>query len=202
MAKKQPNQWDGVDELYRAVVPDLKRMAFLITGNAEFAEDAVHDAFLKVVPKVPTLEDHETVKRYLHRAVVNETKKGFRTLKRRQKRHELYSDSHPQVHYDHDSTTRAALVAVLRELKPKHRTVVVLTYVYDFDDQTIAHIMSCAVGTVKSTRARALASIRKVYQDNEQHITEADHRPTITESQLLTERPSPWTRQTSPKAAS
>lgn len=180
MAKPHPNRWAGVDELYREVVPDLKRMAFLITGDVEFAEDAVHDAFLKVVPKLKTLDDHVAVRKYLHRSVVNETKKGFRSWLRREKRHLMYSDSQPQVPYDTDSSTRQSLVVALRELKPKQRTVVVLTYFFDYDDHTIADIMSCAVGTVKSTRSRALASIRKVYQENDEHRPKVNGRPQVT----------------------
>lgn len=187
MAKPTADRWAGIDELYRAVVPDLKRMAFLLTGNAEFAEDAVHDAFLNVVPKVASLNDHDTVKRYLHRAVVNETRKNYRSLKRREKRQERFAESQPQVHHDHDSTTKVALEKALKELKAKQRTVIVLTYFYDYDDRTIADIMSCAVGTVKSTRSRALTAIRKVYQEDDTHTGKANLRTTRYEPQLLPE---------------
>lgn len=187
MAKPQPDRWAGIDELYRSVVPDLKRMAFLMTGNAEFAEDAVHDAFLNVVPKVASLKDHETVKKYLRRAVVNETKKSYRSLRRRQKRQERFAENQPQVYYDNDTATTVALTQALGELKAKQRTVIVLTYFYDYDDHTISDIMSCAVGTVKSTRSRALAAIRKVYQQDDVHTREAHVRSARTESQLLPE---------------
>lgn len=187
MAKAKPDRWEGIDELYRAVVPDLKRMAFLITGSADFAEDAVHDAFLNVVPKVASLNDHETVKRYLRRAVVNETKKKYRTLVRRQKRQERFAENQSPVHYDKDSATTVALTQTLGALKPKQRTVIVLTYFYDYDDTTISNIMSCAVGTVKSTRARALAAIRKVYQEDDVHTRKTHLGLARPEQHLLAE---------------
>ena len=49
---------------------------------------------------------------------------------------------------------------LLRALPAKQRAVVVLAYYEDLSEAQIAEAMGCSTGTVKSHRARALASLR------------------------------------------
>lgn len=71
MAASATNRWDGVDALYAELAPQAKRVAFLMTGDLQLAEDAVHDAFLSVVAKLGSLDNPEAIKTYLNRAVIN-----------------------------------------------------------------------------------------------------------------------------------
>ena len=56
--------------------------------------------------------------------------------------------------HDHD------LWLALRHLPPRQRASVVLRYLEDSSERETALLMGCAVGTVKSQTARALAKLR------------------------------------------
>lgn len=154
-------KWDGADDLYRALVPSMNRLAFLLCGDAEFAEDAVHDAFLNVVAKLGAHASEDVVKPYLRRAVINQVRSGWRSMLRRYTRQGLYAAQQPQHADPIEPDDDPALTAALAGLSGRQRAVVVLTYYYDWDDARIAKELRCARGTVKSSRSRALTILRK-----------------------------------------
>ena len=55
---------------------------------------------------------------------------------------------------------RATLTAALATLSPRQRAVVVLRYAEDLSEQTVADILGCSIGTVKSHASRGLAQLR------------------------------------------
>lgn len=169
------HEWAGADELYRQLVPPAKRLAYLVSGDAEFAEDAVHDAFLNVVAKLGADANADDVESYLRKSVINQVKMGWRSTVRRYVRQSLYAAREPQREYSLDEDHDHELTTALSALTAKQRTVVVLTYYYDWDDQRIAHEIGGAVGTVKSTRARALKTLRKELGHEQQLGKVFDH---------------------------
>ena len=56
---------------------------------------------------------------------------------------------------------RIDLSQALAGLPPRQRAILVLRYFADLQESEIASILDCAPGTVKSSAARALASLRK-----------------------------------------
>ena len=58
------------------------------------------------------------------------------------------------------ATVGWAVRSAVTRLPVRQRAVVVLTYLDDQPDEQIAEILRCAVGTVKSHRAKALAALR------------------------------------------
>jgi RNA polymerase sigma factor (sigma-70 family) len=60
-------------------------------------------------------------------------------------------------------------MAALSGLSPRARAVVVLRYDGDLSEVQVAETLGCSVGTVKTTLARALATLRK--QGAEAHAT-------------------------------
>lgn len=70
-------------------------------------------------------------------------------------------------HWDHFASLMAqtgdrgwAIRSAVARLPVRQRAVVVLTYLDDQPDEEIAKLLRCAVGTVKSHRAKALATLR------------------------------------------
>ena len=61
----------GLDELYRHHVGGAVRLAFLLTGDRELAEDVVQDAFVRVAGRFHHLRRPDAFEAYLRRAVVN-----------------------------------------------------------------------------------------------------------------------------------
>ena len=60
------------------------------------------------------------------------------------------------------SVNRLALRAVLAELAPRQRAVIVLRYFEDATEAETAELLGISVGTVKSTASRALTKLRAI----------------------------------------
>jgi RNA polymerase sigma factor (sigma-70 family) len=60
---------------------------------------------------------------------------------------------------------RAALLACVRQLPAGQRAVLVLRYFDDLTEAETARALGCAVGTVKSQHARAMARLRTLVTD-------------------------------------
>jgi RNA polymerase sigma factor (sigma-70 family) len=58
---------------------------------------------------------------------------------------------------------RALLMAALAELPPRQRACVVLRYYEDLSVETVAEVLGCRTGTVKSQTARGLGALRVAY---------------------------------------
>jgi RNA polymerase sigma factor (sigma-70 family) len=141
----------GLEVTYRRHFPALVRVAFLITGSAAAAEDAVHEVFVRCAHRIESLDHPES---YLRAAVVNEC----RTQHRRSRRGETHrtvaiNDHLPTEHIE----TRDALAA----LTPRQRAAIVLRYFEDLPEAEIAEVLRCRPATVRSLISRALGTLRK-----------------------------------------
>src|SRR4051794_1566428 len=68
----------AVEALYREHVPGARRLAYLLTGNRELAEDLVHDAFIRAAGRLRQIREPEAFGAYLRRAVVNAVRSHYR----------------------------------------------------------------------------------------------------------------------------
>jgi RNA polymerase sigma-70 factor (ECF subfamily) len=79
-------------------------------------------------------------------------------------RHEAPGAAHDAViQGDHADTVAASVdtIALLRELSPEHREVLVHTYLYDRTVEATARILGIPAGTVKSRQHYALSRLRR-----------------------------------------
>lgn len=143
-------------DLYGAERLAMVRLAHLITGSNEAAEDLVHEAFLKIRPRFGELRDPGA---YLRTTVVNECRMWFR---RRdvEARHAPTPSDQLLLPPELDETW-----ATLQQLSPKRRIVVFLRFYEDRSIDDIAEILQCRPGTVRSLLRRGLASLREVLTD-------------------------------------
>lgn len=145
-------RWDGVEGLYEEFAA-LVRLAYLLTGSVPMAEDVVQDAFIRVFPKLKSVEHP---KAYLRAAVVN----GCRSAMRSAARMQPLDDR--QQRAGRDDMPPMMLLASLQDLSELQRTVVVLRYYSDLSDNEIADIINRAPTSVRVIAHRALAKLRKV----------------------------------------
>ena len=134
----------------------MVRLAHLLTGSPELAEDVVHDAFAASAGRWSTLEVPEA---YLRRAVTNQARRAAR-----------------QAGRDRDKTARLGRTvplsaglpeldetwALLCALPERQRMALVLRFYEDLSEAEIARLLECRPGTVKSLIHRGLAKVRKV----------------------------------------
>jgi RNA polymerase sigma factor (sigma-70 family) len=141
------------EETYRACYRRLTRVAHLILGSNEVAEEIVQDAFVALYPRFAAVQSPEA---YLRRTVVN----GCRAwIRRKQTGYRL---ARPEV----ATTARAPELdetwAALDRLTPGQRTLVVLRYYGDLSLAEIAELTGTRLGTVKSQLHRALVQLKDV----------------------------------------
>ena len=138
------------------------RLAYLLTSDADQAEDIVSDAFAKVYVQWKKGRVQQ-VGPYLRRAVANEAKSRLRRryLERREasrrtgdERGVLRVDEHAA---DHDEVWQA-----LQRLPERQRQAIVLRYYEDLPEAETAEILGVSVGTVKSQVSRGLARMQEL----------------------------------------
>lgn len=135
--------------------PALVRTAYLLTGDAEDAEDLVQTALIKAVPKWGRIADDPEpyVRAILARESVNRW--------RRRRWREIASAELPEQHQpDVDVAGRESLRSALATLAPRQRAVIVLRYYEDMTERQTAEALGISVGTVKSQCRDALARLR------------------------------------------
>lgn len=141
------------EDLYRATRDRMVRVAFMMTGSTEVAEDVVQDAFVQLYARFDRLAEPAP---YLYRTVVNgclARRRHGRVVERLQ--HLTLQDA--TVALEIDETWSA-----LTRLPPRRRAAVVLRYYADLPVAEIATILDCRPGTVKSMLHRALAELKEV----------------------------------------
>lgn len=147
-----------VEEIYREHSIDLVRLAFLLTGSREQAEDIVQHVFASALKRWPTIEQPMP---YLKRAVVNMAKdthrRGARDRRLAERVDAMAKLSVVQPEVD-DAWTHIKL------LPARQRMVVVLHFYEDLALHQIADMLSRPSATIRSDLRRALNRLRRALQ--------------------------------------
>lgn len=144
-----------------ASTPELSRIAWYLTGDAERAKELVQASLVKTYLAWTRVRNGEAVA-YTRRVMVN-----HRTDQWRRHRFESLS-ADPAAHggaETHDPIGRSdlasSLVERLRLLPVQQRRVVVLRYYCDLSERDVARELGVSVGAVKSAAARGLTALRR-----------------------------------------
>jgi len=141
-----------LEATYRELRLPLLRLAFLLTGSRETAEDVVQSAFASAQPRWQRIDDRGA---YLRRCVVNLAKDGQRREYRR--RRLLRPEPEPVTAIPELDETWA----LVRRLPATQRAVVVLHYYEDLPLVEIGQLLDRPASTVRSDLRRALDRLRK-----------------------------------------
>ncbi|MBK5223385.1 MAG: sigma-70 family RNA polymerase sigma factor [Acidimicrobiia bacterium] len=152
-----PDLWPcGLVAIYREGYADFVRLAYLLCGSRELAEEAVQDAFVAVRGRWDDITTSEGG--YVRTAVVHQVYQRQRRTQTARK-HEFHQ--HRQEASATPSTTRAEIADVLDRLSWPQRVAVVARYWLDFRDEEIAELLGCRPATVRSHLLRGLSVLRK-----------------------------------------
>lgn len=147
------------DAFVRARTGELLRFGYVLTGSADAAVDLVQDALERTLLAWPRVRRQDDPEGYVRRTMVNRNVSRWRRLRREWLMAEppepLNAGAEPPPGPDPE------LMAALRALPPRQRAVVVLRYYEDLSEKQTAEVLGCAVGTVKSQTAKALAALRR-----------------------------------------
>jgi RNA polymerase sigma factor (sigma-70 family) len=159
---------DGVEEsevgrladLYVRHAPAGLRLAYLLTGDRQVAEDLLQDAFVKLAGRLRHLRQPDAFEAYLRRTIVNLCNNRFRrsALERaqveREKRVRGLDVSQPDVPLEQDM--RRALLG----LPQRQRAAIVLRFYEDLSERETADLLRCRPATVRSLLFRAMRVLR------------------------------------------
>lgn len=149
-------------QIYAAHHAEALRLAYLLCGNRERAEDAVAEAFVRVYRQMRR-GDIEHPRAYVRRAVVNEVNSRFRRLAlERREASKRSGDDRGLRGADDVIVDTDEMFAALRRLSDRQRTVVVLRFYEDLPEKAIADVMGISIGTVKSTLSRGMERLRSL----------------------------------------
>ena len=145
------------DEYVVARGPALWRSAWLLTGDAQRAEDLVQIALVKCWRRWDEIASDGSVDGYVRKALVT----TYTDWRRRKWNGEVPTIALPdEFAVDHDLAVRRDVLAALARLPRAQRAVVVLRFYDDLTEAQTAVTLGVSVGTVKSQTARALRALR------------------------------------------
>jgi RNA polymerase sigma-70 factor (sigma-E family) len=153
-----------VTALYQAHALGLARLALLMLGDPDAAQDVVQDAFLGLYRRWDKLASADAAPAYLRASVLN----GCRTALRQRSRPAFHgtegSLESAEATMLHTEEQRVVLAAI-RRLPARQREAVVLRYYLDMTQDQAARAMGVSRGAVKSATSRAVAAVGRMLKE-------------------------------------
>lgn len=162
---------EGFREFVVTRSPRLVRTAYLLTGDTHLARDLVQSALARTWPHWERVREGNP-DAYVRTVMVRLNASWWRRRWRGEVPTEFLPEPGTATGGGMPSATdalsdRLTLAAALATLPPGQRRVVVLRYVEDLSVESVAHVLGCSEGTVKSQAARGLTKLREVLRDDE-----------------------------------
>ncbi len=154
-----PSDSDFV-EAVRPELPRVQRIARLLTGSADAADDVVAEAIARSLPRwrAGGIDDGPA---YLRRVVVNlATRRWKRRALALRRDHMAFDWLGPSPDLADDAAERERTLRAVMRLPVRRRAVVVLRFYDDLPESRIAEMLGISTGTVKSQLSRALEQLR------------------------------------------
>ena len=151
----------AVGALYQATAVGLIRLAYVILGDRQAAEDVVQDAFCNLFRRWDRLSHVEGAEYYVRVAVLNACRSALRRRLLRTQR-VLYELPAPSVEVAVlGSEERDELIRAVDRLPRRQRETLILSYYLDLPDDEIATLMGVGMSSVRSARHRALETLAR-----------------------------------------
>ncbi|MEV4534714.1 SigE family RNA polymerase sigma factor [Asanoa sp. NPDC049518] len=151
--------------------PALVRLARLLTGDRDRADDLVQEVLGQAFARWRSISRMERPEVYLRRMLVNANASWWRRSANHERPtpHEAIVDALDLHGPAHDAGTALAewdaLWRLLLDLPRQQRAVLALRYYEDLDDATIASILGCSASTVRTHALRATQTLRHALQN-------------------------------------
>jgi RNA polymerase sigma-70 factor (sigma-E family) len=140
----------------------LVRFARLLTADEHRAEDLVQDVLAKAYASWRRIGALDQPDLYVRRMLVNANTSWWRRATNREMAVADIGGTATARDSAAESAERDELWRLVLQLPPRQRTVIVLRYYEDYDDATIAELMHCTQGTVRTQAKRALDKLQQL----------------------------------------
>jgi RNA polymerase sigma-70 factor (ECF subfamily) len=143
----------ALGELFRRHWPAIHRAAWLVTHDAQAAEDIAQESFLAALQRLESFDRQRPFRPWLHRIVVN---RAVDFVRARRARREVAALALPEPAAADPAPLDDDTLAALARLGPEQRAVVVLRHLLGYTPGQIAGMLDLPRGTVNSRLRRAL----------------------------------------------
>ncbi len=157
---------DAFEELFGLYQPRLKYYVRRLDGS-DGADDLLQDIWITVFKKIGKLKEPKAFNVWLYRIARNRVFTGFRRKERflsLPEENELPVSNSDESAFSADDAEK--LHAALGKLKTHHKEVLTLSFIEQMPHQSIADVVGCKIGTVRSRIYYAKRSLRKEMERN------------------------------------
>lgn len=162
-AESRRHRDDGIADLFSTAYEPMCRLAFVIVGDQQLAEEIVMDALMNVYRRWDRVERSPE---YLRRSVVNGSRTALRSKGRARMKVRRWAARERVEDGVIDGPESSHVVDAVRRLPERQRTCVALYYFEDLAVADIAGLLGCSQGTVKSQLSKARESIRTALESH------------------------------------
>lgn len=153
---------ERLNELYALHAPSALRVAFLMTGKGDVAEDLVQEAFARLYARFRERRAPEGIEAYLRRTIVNLSHDRHRKLKTL--RAFVVRAPRGNAQHSQDVSDKLDMSARLQRLPHRQRAALVLRYYVDMTEPQAADVIGCSVPALKQLVQRGLKTMREQQQ--------------------------------------
>lgn len=140
----------------------LARLAHLLTGDADTADDLAADALLALWHRWDRVRAAEHPAAYARGVVANMARSRIRSAVRERRRVALYWSGHAEHTEGPDLPAVVDVRSALRRLPFRKRACVVLRHAFDLSEKDTARALGISVGTVKSQTSKGMAELHRL----------------------------------------
>lgn len=163
-AATEPTRAELVDVLFRRHYVALLRLAVVMLGSQEAAEDVVQEAFVALHRNWRSLRDPEAAEAYLRSVVLNCSRSWVRRQVTQRAARPLMlvreqNESPEDTAVGRDEV--GSLVAVMRTLARRQREVLACRYVLELSVAETAQLLEISEGSVKTHTHRGLQALQQ-----------------------------------------
>ena len=149
---------------------DMARVAFVVCGDVELAQEAVQAAWQKAWAKLGSIRDADRLRPWLVSIAANEARQLIRSRNRRWLRETVMDGDVQAGPVAPDPAGRAAhldLANALAGLTPDERTLIALRYAAGLTSDEIGRAIGMTGDGVRARLARLLTRLREELHDDE-----------------------------------
>ncbi|TXS33034.1 SigE family RNA polymerase sigma factor [Streptomyces sp. ms191] len=139
----------------------LSRLAYLLTGEPDGADDLAADAMVVMWHRWPEVRRAGSPLAYARGTVANLARERARTAVRERRRIRLFWARTEPAHGP-DIAATVTVRTALERLPFRKRACVVMRYAFDMSEKEVAQALGIAVGTVKSQTSKGVAELRRL----------------------------------------
>ena len=169
--RAQSGSHEALSELFKSVQDPLFRYISSLVNDRALAEDVLQEVFIRIYRKLKWLKEPAAFRSWTYQIATREV---FRLLKRERHWKDQVRDekvmgqvSAVVTHEHFPSEMVRELPAMISNLPPHSRAVIVLRYLHEMSLVETAAVLGIPLGTVKSRLSYGLQILRRQFNQHE-----------------------------------